>query len=491
MVVINKVNVKSYVLLVVGMVVYSYAAPTSCSEAPQGPYVPLGLLDETFLEQLELVQQLSVAAHKQTPALTQICVVRHQEKKEVPLTLLETALDEAQRYVTHATGGTFKVLTAKITKVRQELLHQFHTQSGSGLKDTVATARSVFPTKPTSANIPNTFVSRDEQGNFAAGVITAALVGAASRNVLKTGDVMSGSLTLSNGAGVTFNNQANTQSVQLSAQPTSSYSLLLPKNQGGGGQVLLLSKTVPGQLEWGRGSDFGITTPASSLPEPGTLALRDSNGDFGARLITSDLWGNVVGDLTGKASENILRSGDTMSGSLTFLTSQPLGFIAEDGKKISVQVPATLNSSYTVKLPQTLGTSGQVLTVDGGQLGWTSLPSAPQSWQSEVQLTSTPETALAADDASNQLYNLNPVLIPIVGAAGPQAYTYGFLANSAAASYPQLVGRDTLGQPVALDAKQLIPLLVNEVKQLQTSHEELWKAITVLQGQINMRGKQL
>lgn len=484
MVVTNKVNVTSYVLLVLGIVFYSNFVQTNYVDGySENSYVPLGLLDEAFIEQLELVQQLSAAAHIQTPALTKLCVARHQEKQEMPLALIESALDEAQRYVTGATGGTLKVLMAKIAKVRQELVHQFHVPSHDGLKDTATIARTVFPTKPTSANIPNTFVSRDERGNFAAEVITAALVGAASKNVLKAGDTMLGPLTLANGAGLTFNNQANTQSVQLCAQPTSSYTLLLPKTQGGTGQVLLMSKTVPGQLEWGRGSEIGINTPASSLAEPGTLALRDSNGGFAASLILSDVWGNVVGNVTGKASDNILRSGDTMSGSLAFK--------AGNGNTVALTAPDTLGTSYAVKLPKTLGTSGQVLTVDDGQLGWTSLPSAPQSWQSEVQLASTPETALSADDASNLLYNLNPVLIPVVATAGSTAYTYGFLANSAVASYPQLVGRDTSGQPVALDAKQLIPLLVNEIKQLQTSHEELWKAITVLQGQINMRGKQL
>ena len=54
----------------------------------------------------------------------------------------------------------------------------------------------------TPDNIPNTLVQRDASGNFAAGVITASLDGAASLNVLKTGDTMTGSLTL---AGMTTN----------------------------------------------------------------------------------------------------------------------------------------------------------------------------------------------------------------------------------------------------------------------------------------------
>jgi len=53
---------------------------------------------------------------------------------------------------------------------------------------------------PTASNVANTVVLRDGSGNFLAGTITAALTGAASANVLKTGDTMSGSLNIS-GAG--------------------------------------------------------------------------------------------------------------------------------------------------------------------------------------------------------------------------------------------------------------------------------------------------
>jgi hypothetical protein len=51
-----------------------------------------------------------------------------------------------------------------------------------------------------STNVVSTAVIRDASGNFAAGTITANLTGAASANVLKAGDTMTGSLTLT-GAG--------------------------------------------------------------------------------------------------------------------------------------------------------------------------------------------------------------------------------------------------------------------------------------------------
>jgi hypothetical protein len=51
-----------------------------------------------------------------------------------------------------------------------------------------------------SANLGSYAVQRDSAGNFSAGTITASLTGAASLNVLKTGDTMTGSLVLT-GAG--------------------------------------------------------------------------------------------------------------------------------------------------------------------------------------------------------------------------------------------------------------------------------------------------
>ena len=47
-----------------------------------------------------------------------------------------------------------------------------------------------------SSNVANTAVLRDTNGNFAAGTITANVTGASSLNVLKAGDTMTGSLTI-------------------------------------------------------------------------------------------------------------------------------------------------------------------------------------------------------------------------------------------------------------------------------------------------------
>ena len=66
---------------------------------------------------------------------------------------------------------------------------------------TIATALKVSNSATTaaSANTASAIVARDESGNFTAGTITAALTGAASSNVLKAGDTMTGVLAVTAG----------------------------------------------------------------------------------------------------------------------------------------------------------------------------------------------------------------------------------------------------------------------------------------------------
>ena len=69
--------------------------------------------------------------------------------------------------------------------------------SGTGLSVTDPDGILGNPTvtsNATSANTASTIVARDGSGNFTAGTITASLTGAASLNVLKAGDTMSGAL---------------------------------------------------------------------------------------------------------------------------------------------------------------------------------------------------------------------------------------------------------------------------------------------------------
>ena len=105
-------------------------------------------------------------------------------------------------------------------------------------------------TDATDANTPNTIVARDGSGNFSAGTITAALIGAASQNVLKAGDTMTGNLIMSNQAEIQLQDAPGSEYVGLRGPTTiaSSYTVDLPSNAPTIGQFLQASS--PTSLQW-------------------------------------------------------------------------------------------------------------------------------------------------------------------------------------------------------------------------------------------------
>ncbi|MFO1305477.1 MAG: tail fiber domain-containing protein [Burkholderiales bacterium] len=103
---------------------------------------------------------------------------------------------------TITTSGTIAVdpasmtLTGDVTGTQAAtVVSQVGGQSAANVAAGLAAANAAA-----SANTASTIVKRDASGDFAAGTITASVAGAASANVLKAGDTMTGSLTLSAGS---------------------------------------------------------------------------------------------------------------------------------------------------------------------------------------------------------------------------------------------------------------------------------------------------
>jgi hypothetical protein len=159
-----------------------------------------------------------------------------------------------------------------------------------------------------SANTASTAVQRDSNGDFSAGTITASLTGAASLNVLKSGDTMSGNLTFSAGNGIVINTSANSL-----ATGTGNRNLTILNETGGADAYLTfhVSGDYAGyfgldgstnDLFWGGWSvgsstKYTILHTGNNLPATtntaNTLVKRDSNGDFAAGTITAALSGNA------------------------------------------------------------------------------------------------------------------------------------------------------------------------------------------------------
>ena len=84
--------------------------------------------------------------------------------------------------------------------------------------------------------------------------------------------------------------------------------------------------------------------------------------------------GGFIGDLTGAASLNVLKTGDTMTGNLVMDNQTQLRLretTASGTDYVALRAPATLAAPYTLTLPTTAGSDVQVLTTDGtGVLSW-------------------------------------------------------------------------------------------------------------------------
>lgn len=123
------------------------------------------------------------------------------------------------------------------------------------------------------------------------------------------------------------------------------------------------------------GKVLNSATTATALNSSGAIVARDTLGNFSAQVISADLLGNVIGS----ATQNLLKSGDTMSGSLVlpsgtfaqpalqFDGSLTTGLSADAGTlSISTQgierVAIDSNGALLINTP----TAGTALTINGG-----------------------------------------------------------------------------------------------------------------------------
>lgn len=137
----------------------------------------------------------------------------------------------------------------------------------------------------TSNNTSNTLVKRDGSGNFSANTITASLSGNAStatklsstRTFQLTGDV-TGTITSDLSTGATISTTIAANSVALGTDTTGNYAGSISVSGSG----LSLSGSA------GEGTNYTITSNATSNNVPSTIVYRDSSGDFVAGSIIAE-----------------------------------------------------------------------------------------------------------------------------------------------------------------------------------------------------------
>jgi hypothetical protein len=119
-----------------------------------------------------------------------------------------------------AVTGDVTISNTGVTAIASGVIVNADINASAGIVDTklatIATAGKVSNSATTaaSANTASAIVARDASGNFTAGTITAALTGAASSNVLKAGDTMTGVLAVTAGTaalpGIAVSGDTNT-----------------------------------------------------------------------------------------------------------------------------------------------------------------------------------------------------------------------------------------------------------------------------------------
>lgn len=197
------------------------------------------------------------------------------------------------------------------------------SSSGNGISVSPGTAGEgsnvVLTVDSSSSNTGNTLVFRDTNGSFSANVVTASLSGAASLNVLKSGDTMTGALTLSGNP--TSSLHAATKQYVDSSVDNATFSLSASAGSGSG--ALTNNDTL--NLSGGSGISTSVSGSTFTINNSGVTSISAGSG-----ISVSDSTGGITisatGVVAGVSSINSQTSAITVQGT---------------SGEISVDVPAS------------------------------------------------------------------------------------------------------------------------------------------------------
>ncbi len=138
--------------------------------------------------------------------------------------------------------------------------------------------------------------------------------------------------------------------------------------------------------------NVALATDATSANTPGvsTIIARDTSGNFSA------------GVMTGLATGNVSKTGDTMSGNLIMASQSAIRLGDATGNYVGLNAPAAVNPSYTVNLPPAAPATGQVLrATSASTTTWATMSPAPAIAKSYY-------VSLAGNDTTGDGSLLNP-----------------------------------------------------------------------------------
>lgn len=239
-------------------------------------------------------------------------------------------------------------------------------------------------TNATAVNTAGTIVSRDANGNFAAGVITAALAGNAStastwqtpRVITLAGD-LTGSVTVDGSGDATLTATVAPDSVVLGTDTTGNYVASVAVAGVG-----LSVNNAPGE-----GTAITVTSNATNVNTASTVVARDASGNFAAGTITAALTGNASTATTLQTARTINGVSFNGSANITVTANTPTALTFNNGGAGGAS-GSTFNG-------------GTALTVSYNTVGAPSTTGAGASGTWAINITGNAATATSATTANS------------------------------------------------------------------------------------------
>ncbi len=240
------------------------------------------------------------------------------------------------------------------------------------------------------------------------------------------------------------------------------------------------------------GSGAGLTSIPNGALTNSSVTIGSTNIALGATSTTLAGLSSVtsttfVGAVTGAASSNVLKAGDTMTGLLTLAKGSSFGLVIGDVSTNNGSVLAMqgTNTGFNWLMSNNIITSALSFTPStiGGGTSYTTptLSLSPGAVTVTGTMTATSFNSTSTKRVKKAIKNLGKTYLDKFNELKPREYDrkdyraheFGFIAEEMALVYPEIVGRDSKNKPSGIDYGKLSAILTAKVQSQQSIIEQL------------------